>query len=305
MYKYLRNYFYTRAANSKRMHPIYILPTIDGLKVVVLNITLLIIGLVYANNYVLLFNFLLFCLFLASMFYTHFNLSGIKLQSIQFPALHAKENGVINLHFASSNAQGHFFIRPYFKSSGLKIIDTKRTYQIPTEQKANLEIPIAAIKRGKETIKSIYIETLFPFNFFRCFTFFPIEQECLIYPERTNLQLHEEVEVVETKAEEGDDFHIRNYQLGDSLKRVDWKKLAQTNHWYTRQFQSVKPNPILLILDNTPLEETLKSICFAIHSLHQQNIQYGIKLRSDVMIAPSNSPNHLEHCLRELASYEA
>ena len=305
MLKKISDRIYDRAARSKKIHPIYILPTIDGLKVVVLNILLLIIGLVYANNYVLLFNFLLFCLFLASMFYTHFNLTGLKLKAIKLPSLHAKENGNMSLYFTTSNSQGHFFIKPKFKSKLIKITDELKTYEISTEKNLIIEVPITAFHRGKDNIDSLYIETLFPFNFFRCFTFFKVDQDLMVYPERSNLKLHEEIELVENSSEEGDDFFIRDYQLGDSLKRVDWKKHAQTNQWYTRQFQNAKPNPILLVLDKTPLEDTLKSICYSLHTLHNTNIKYGIKLKTDVLISPSHSPKHLEHCLRELAAYEA
>lgn len=304
MARKIHEFIYDRATNSKRIHPIYILPTLDGLKVVGLNFILLVIGLIYANNYVLLFNFILFCLFLASMFYTHFNLSGLSLDSAQFPALHVNENGNLALHFSSKNAQGHHFIRAYFKSKLVEMIEKEKTFTVNFNEKTTVNIPLNGIMRGQETIASIYIETLFPFNFFRCFTFFRVDQECLIYPERLNLKLHEEIEIVESTLEEGDDFFIRNYQVGDSLKRIDWKKLAQTNQWYTRQFQSAKPNPILLVLEKPPIEDTLKSICFSIHTLHQQNIKYGIKLRHDILITPENSPRHLNECLRELARYE-
>lgn len=262
-------------------------------------------GLIYANNYVLLFNFILFCLFLGSMFYTHFNLSGLKLDSVQFPFLYVRENGTLVLHFTSSNAQGHYFIRPHFKSEMIKINNPSETYPISAKKSTSINLSIQGLKRGQESIQTIYIETLFPFNFFRCFTFFKIDQQCLIYPERSDLRLHEEVELVEENKVDGDDFFIREYQIGDSLKRIDWKKLAQTNRWYTRQFQSANPNPMMLILDKTPLEETLKSICFAVHMLHQQNIKYGLKLGQKVLITPDNSPRHLNDCLRELARYEA
>lgn len=305
MFARLKEYFYNRASNSKRVHPIYILPTLDGLKVAALNLILLIMGLIYANNYVLLFNFILFCLFLGSMFYTHFNLNGLKLEASQFPALHAKENGVLSLHFSTKNSQGNYFIRPYFKSQLVSINDSKQTFPISFANKTDVHISIQGVRRGRETIRSIYVESLFPFNFFRCFTFFRIDQECFVYPERENLRLHEEVELTETDKAEGDDFYLRDYQIGDSLKRVDWKKLAQTNRWYTRQFQSARPNPIMLVSNQPPKEETLKSICFALHAFHQQDIRYGIKLGQDVLIEPENSPYHLSHCLRELASYEA
>ncbi len=305
MFARLKEYFYDRASNSKRVHPIYILPTLDGLKVVALNLILLVMGLIYANNYVLLFNFILFCLFLGSMFYTHFNLNGLKLESSQFPALHTKENGVLSLHFSTKNSQGNYFIRPYFKSHLVKINDNKQTFPVSFDHKTDIHISIKGIKRGREKIESIYVESLFPFNFFRCFTFFRIDQECFVYPERENLRLHEEVELTEADKGEGEDFYLRDYQIGDSLKRVDWKKLAQTNRWYTRQFQSARPSPVMLVSKQAPKEETLKSICFALHAFHQQDIRYGIKLGNNLIIEPENSPHHLNHCLRELASYEA
>jgi uncharacterized protein (DUF58 family) len=304
MIKRLKEYFYERASNSRRVHPIYILPTADGLKVIALNLTLLIMGLIYANNYVLLFNFILFCLFLGSMFYTHFNLSGLTLNNAQFPVLYAGENGILSLHFTSTNSQGHYFVRPHFKSSKIRLNEPSKTFPISSKESTTVNVSIQGLARGQENIQTIYVETLFPFNFFRCFTFFKINQSCLIYPERCDLRLHAEVELIEESREDGDDFFIREYQTGDSLKRIDWKKLAQTNRWYTRQFQAEKPNPILLVLDKTPLEETLKSICFSMHMLHQQNIKYGLKLGQKILISPENSPGHLNHCLRELARYE-
>lgn len=304
MFAGLKDYLYNRAAGSKRAHVIYILPTIDGLKVVVLNLILLVMGLVYANNYVLLFNFILFCLFLGSMFYTHFNLNGLQLEFAQFPSLFADENGLLKLRFTTKNAQGNYFIRPYFKTSLISINDLKQTFPVSFTNSSEFNISIKGLRRGRGVIESIYVESLFPFNFFRCFTFFRVDSEFFVYPRRENLQLHEEIELRETDQAEGDDFFLRNYQIGDSLKRVDWKKLAQTNRWYTRQFQSAKPSPVMLVSIQPPAEDTLKSICFALHTLHHQEISYGLKLGNDLSIDPENSPQHLNRCLRELARYE-
>ncbi len=262
-------------------------------------------GLIYANNYVLLFNFILFCLFLGSMFYTHFNLSGLKLESIQIPPLHAKENGILTLHFSTRNSQGNYFIRPYFKSKLLSISHPEATFPVKAGQKSEMHLSISGEKRGKEVLQSVYIESLFPFNFFRCFTFFKIHQDLFIYPKKENLHLHEEMELTDNEQSEGDDFYLRDYIPGDSLKRVDWKKLAQTNRWYTRQFQTAKPHPVMLVDKQKDLEGTLKSMCFALHSLHQQDIKYGVQLGTDKLIPPAHSPAHLDRCLKELAAYEA
>lgn len=305
MIRSIRNYFYNRAASSGRQHPLYIVPTADGLKVIALNVTLLVIGLVYANNYVLLFNFILFCLFLGSMFYTHFNLSGIKLESVVFPSFHAKEESSVLMYFSTSNSQGHHFIRPYFKSSLVKVSNNKETFSIKSDEQTAIRVSVSGKRRGKETINAVYLETLFPFNFFRCFTFFNINQDIYLYPERANLRLHTEETKEDPKKEDGEEFHIRDYIPGDSLKRVDWKKLAQTNRWYTREFQTNLPDSVMLILDKNPSEEALKSLCYAIYDLHHQNIKFGLKLKDDLVIPPDNSPRHLTRCLRELAGFHA
>lgn len=298
----LKDFFYNRMARSGRIHPLYIIPTFDGIKVVALNLTLLVIGLVYANNYVLLFNFVLFCLFLGSMFYTHFNLSGLKLESIQLPSFHAGEDASATFHFSTSNSQGHFFIRPYFKSALIKFNNEKETFNISASGQTTVKTSLKGMKRGKERISALYLETTFPLNFFRCFTFFNLDQDLYIYPVRENLNLHEEIELVDHGKEDGDEFFIRDYQSGDSPKRVDWKKLAQTNRWYTRQYQNAIPSPVMLVLNQFPKEEELKSVSFALYQFHQQNIKYGLKLGKAVLITPENSPRHLNHCLRELAS---
>lgn len=305
MVRVLRNYFYDRAVNSRRNHPLYIVPTVDGLKVIALNLILLIIGLIYANNYVLLFNFILFCLFLGSMFYTHFNLSGLKLEGFFINSLHENEEGVAILTLSSKNSQGHYFIRPYFKGHSIHLSSPKETFSIKTEEQAQIKIPIKGVKRGKEIIRAVYLETLFPLNFFCCFTFFNIDQEVYVYPRRENLKIHDEKEVMEEEKDRGEEFHLRDYQPGDSLKRVDWKKLAQTNKWYTRQFTENTPHPVMLILKDTPTEETLRSICYRLYELHQKNTKYGLQLGDNIFLSPGHSPKHFTQCLRELAHYDA
>lgn len=307
--RFLANYFYDKIANSKKPHPLYIIPTLDGIKVIVLNLLLLTIGLVYANNYVLLFNFMLFCLFLASMFYTHFNLTGLKISSISFNPIHANELSTLTLYLESTNRQGHFFIGLKIKSSIFKIEYPNETFQLHSNSPGKVEVVVRGLKRGKEQLAPIYIQTLFPFDFFRCFTFFNLDQSVYVYPERINLKIHSENLIANPAHDNGEELHIKNFQIGDSLKRVDWKKLAQTNRWYIKELQTLKPGPVILSTNylknkNISKEELLKSICFSLYEHHQEGREYGIELGENVYVSPENSAKHLDHCLRELARYE-
>ena len=298
------DYFYNKIAEARLDHPIYIIPTFDGIKVILLNITLLVIGLSYANNYVLLFNFILFCLFLGSMFYTHFNLSGLKLESVISPQIHKGEDRELSLYFSSSNSQGNFFLKPSFKSNLVTIQNQKKTYEISSANNFSIKILIHGKNRGCESINKIYLETLFPFNFFRCFTFYSIDLRLFVFPEIKSGSSFQKSVVPDLINKESDEFFIREYQTGDSVKRVDWKKLAQTNKWYTRQYVAINPEPVIFSCDDNASEELLSSLCFSIHEMQTRNIPYGLKLGSKSFIAPGNSPLHLLNCLRELASYD-
>ncbi len=304
MFEKVTNYFYLKISQSRKVHPIYILPTLDGCKVIFLNMVLLVMGLSYANNYILLLNFILFCLFLGSMFYTHFNLTGLKIISAQIPQIHSGELKELTLHFSSSNLQGHYFLTPKIKSSLIAISDPKIKYSLNVTNNFSLKFYVQGKKRGNETLNKIYLETLFPFNFFRCFTFFTLDQQLFVYPEiKTGLIKNQNL-APDLVNEEGDEFYLKEYQNGDSLKRVDWKKLAQTNKWYTRQFDKKKPQPVMLICGKNESEDSLSSLCYSIHELHNLNIPYGLQTSRNHHIPPGLSSQHLQTCLRELAIYE-
>lgn len=295
--------------NLGRQGQIYIVPTLDGLKLLVLNLILLIIGLVYANNYVLLFNFILFCLFIASMYYTHFNLQGLKLSAIRFNPLHAGESGHINLTFQSKSSLGHYFLTIHFKSDLIGSGDNTFSFSIQeTQSIARVALPITSLKRGTGSLKRISVETRFPFHLFRAFTYYDINLALTIYPENKALGLHHEKTLAEESLGNEEDFYLKDYQPGDSLKRVQWKKLAQSGKMLTKQTTSNQEQPIVLCfssdtLSSTDKENELSSICFGLHERHSQNLNYGLMLDT-LSIEPGHSQLHLQRCLKALAEYE-
>lgn len=299
-----------RIQNLGRNEQLYIVPTLDGLKLVALNLTLLIIGLVYANNYVLLFNFILFCLFLGSMYYTHFNLQGLKLTSAKYTALHVLDTGVLTLHFKTKSTLGHYFLKAKFSCELIRQSESASSFSFESNshELLKVDIPIVGIKRGSSALPRIKIETLFPFHLFRCFVYFRPNLNIAVFPEKKNLQLHIEKNSSELRPDEGDDFILSEFKIGDPLKRVHWKKLAQTNKWYSKNLIAPHIAPVMLSIESDIhskelLEKHLSSLCFSLYKLHMENIDYGITL-GNVKISPGHSRHHLIHCLNTLASYE-
>ena len=297
-------------ANLGRQEQLYIVPTLDGIKLLILNLILLIIGLVYANNYVLLFNFILFCLFIGSMYYTHFNLQGLKLASARFNPIHANEKGLISLSFKSSSSLGHHFLGIKINDQHFQLQDKNFTFSFESSQQNTfrVDVPILALKRGTGQLNRICIQTLFPFHLFRAFVYFRPSLYYVIYPQKKDLLLHVEKASLEEKNDDGDDFYLRDFIKGDQLKRVHWKKLAQSNRWYTKNLITPDAAPIIFSFLNDVktsgrLEDELSSICFAIHKCHSQNVRYGLTLEN-IQIPPDHSFYHLNRCLKTLAEYE-
>jgi uncharacterized protein (DUF58 family) len=289
---------------------LYIIPTLDGLKLLALNLTLLVIGLSYANNYVLLFNFVLFCLFLGSMFYTHFNLQGLTLLSAKLPSFHVNSSSFLTLHFKTQSQMGHLFLKVKLKNESLKINDQSFSFSFRPESESVLkvDVPISGIKRGEFHLNRICVETFFPFHLFRCFVYFRPELDFVIYPEMKNLQIHHVEMIEDEKSIEGDEFTLSKYKPGDPLKHVHWKKLAQSNIWYSKNLSTPQTRPVLLSLDsalatNSNLEDQLSSISYAINWHFIHNIQFGLKLNNGI-IPPTHSRLQRSRCLRALAAYE-
>lgn len=310
MWTSFQNTFFNKIATLGRSEQLYIVPTLDGIKLAILNLILIIIGLVYANNYILLFNFILFCLFLGSMFYTHFNLQGLKLISAKLAPIHVNDNGILTLQFKTTSSLGHYFLRLRLKHLLIDLEDKTFNFSIePSSQKSfKVEIPIKGMKRGDLVLSRLCIETLFPFHLFRCFVYFKPQLTIVVYPERKDLKIHHSESVQEDFQDEGEEFTLNNFKMGDPIKRVHWKKLAQTTRWYSKSLIAPKTTPVMLSLNKDhssklAIEDQLSSLCFALYQLHFQDIKYGLTI-GNVTIDPNHSNHHLKHCLHTLADYE-
>ena len=292
-------------AQKGRREQIFIIPTFDALKLLLLNGTLLIIGLVYANNFILFFNFILFCLFLGSMYYTHFNLRGLKISGCKISSLHADESSTITLSLTSSSSLGHYFLSLRSLHSELIEVDTRTTFSLAENTQGGIvNLTVFGKKRGCGKINYLAIETLFPFHLFRCLIVLPVDASFYVYPKRSNSKRHQVSSFEEEKNDDGDSFILRDYRRGDSLKHIHWKKLAQTQEWFSKTNLTQTQDPILLSLDESAdTEEQLSSISGELYHLMQNQTPFGLKLHQQV-IAPALSQKHLELCQRTLARHE-
>jgi uncharacterized protein (DUF58 family) len=299
-----KNFILTKIASKRIKHPVYILPTADGLKVIALNVILLVMGLIYANNYVLLLNFILFCLFLASMFYTHYNLNGLSITAIKSQAFFVAEENFFEIYMKTKNNYFHYYISCSISN---KLFSSQpQLFNIEPYVNNPLKYFITPKKRGGDTLDYVLIQTNFPFNLFNCFTFIHLNTLFYVYPEKTLSPLNSNYYNDLNFFEFTDESEMKLYASGDSIKRIDWKRLAKTGEWFTRKNLPTTNEKIILKLDNErDLELSLSKLCFQIYNLEQDNREYGLQLDEKNLILPSTGHSHMNKCLKNLATYEA
>jgi uncharacterized protein (DUF58 family) len=245
------------------------------------------------------------------MFYTHFNLEGIKLEMLFLPPTYAGEKNKLTLFFKTTSSLGHHYININLDSKLIQTEEAIFSIAASNDSSIKAEVNVSAIKRGVESIHLVRLETLFPFHLFRCISYHPCKLEVIVYPATNNQKLFLETTTSQDEKNEPDDLLLRNFEQGDSYSRVDWKKVAQKNIWYTKISNSVKNTPVILQLDNCVgenCEKKISSIATQIRVYQANQTPYGLYLTNKdeppLIIAPSLSLSHLNRCLRILAQYE-
>jgi uncharacterized protein (DUF58 family) len=103
-----------------------------------------------------------------------------------------------------------------------------------------------------------------------------------------------------------DDFQgLRDYQPGDSRRRLDWRAYSRGQGLHTKVFAEPLQSTQFLDLANTPganLEQCLSHLAGWVMQLELTDQPYGLQLDT-MQIAPGSGERHCDQCLRALALY--
>ena len=105
----------------------------------------------------------------------------------------------------------------------------------------------------------------------------------------------------------------REYQEGDSWKRIDWRAAARTDELYTKQYETIRPSSLLFVIDTASFsdkEEALSMAASVIWELSHKGITAGLCLpatdeKDSVLIRPDDPAGSPEDCMFELADHDA
>ncbi len=175
-------------------------------------------------------------------------------------------------------------------------------------------IDIAFEKRGEYEIRNIYINSVFPFNFFTRYKRIKNIFRLIVFPELKRCDLLSIYErgrrmkgerITDRIGYESDIVSIREYAYGDPLKYINWKATAKTGKLKTKELSTLAHQPVIINFDKVAikdLEEKLSCISYSLLQILKKNMPIGLKINNR-LYEPGVSRTHKINMLKELALY--
>lgn len=283
---------------------LFILPTWFGVIFLVTCFTLFLLGTNYQNNLILFLSFLLSSVFVSCLLLSHKNMSGLALEAAEPEPQFAEQVMAFPVKIKHSSEQGQFYFNLQKQSHVLDAV-------IKGQQVVVYAKPL---QRGYFKPGRLTVYSLFPLGLFRVWSHVDLGWQGLVYPKPIEAKVVLDSDAGDQQADLGrsrskpgfDEFAgLKTYQVGESLKSVAWKQLAQGRGWHSKAFEQAQGAPVWLTLNEQSgrdLETKLSQITSQVLQLDEQNALYGLRLAGQE-IAPAQGPSHKLQCLAALATY--
>lgn len=290
-----------------KLRQAYILPTLKGLYYIVT----LVVMFIWSTNYGLSLGFIL--LFLALMVFLVFavftvrNITNLRLQAVATNPTFLNESPKFSLRVEKLEALDKVSlsaVRNNQRSNVVSLIEDKDDL---------FKIPDSQLKRGLHVLDYVKIETMYPLGLFRSWFWLKVDETLLVYPTPKGKlpiplvlksQGHKDKHQVNFGSE--DFFGLREYQFGDSLKHIVWKK-SQGNQVMAKQFADNAGESCELDFNNPQLaqmalEEKISQLTLWVLNAEKQGLNYKLVLPTKVS-GYGRGGEHMRRCLKELACF--
>jgi uncharacterized protein (DUF58 family) len=293
---------------------VYIMPTHPGLLFCVMLFALFIGSINYNLSLGFGFTFLIAACALIDMHLTFRNLAHLYLSAGRTTPVFAGEEAQFELHLINRNKRARYAIWVDFIGEGLPEVDQSADIAALSTRSIVLSTP--ARKRGWLVAPRVRLQTRFPLGLLRAWSYWQPDARALVYPQLEENAPPLPLSGSSNKDGQGqagqDDFAgIRNYQAGDSLKRLAWRQIAKVDidlggSLATKYFEGGSAIEVALDFDQLPdkldLEAKLSRLTRWVIEAEARGVPYAFRL-GDTMLAPALGAAHQEACLYALATF--
>jgi uncharacterized protein (DUF58 family) len=268
----------------------------------------------YGNALGYVLSFMLVGVSLVSMLHAVRNLAGLQVESDDHAPVFAGDMARFVLRVNNRGQRQRFGLlaRLAIGQGRGRENDPVVHFGVAADSIKRIELQAIASRRGWYTPGRVVIATRFPFGLFRAWSRIEIGLRCLVYPRPDGEQAppeHQPEDFGEQGARENgeDEFSgLRDYQQGDSARRVHWKAVARGQGVPVKLFSGGAAGVTVLrwqdVTDGDS-EARLSQLCRWLLDSHAQGLRYGLRLPG-VDIPADNGAMHRRRCLEALALYE-
>jgi uncharacterized protein (DUF58 family) len=286
---------------------LYILPTRFGYLFGVMLLFLFLAAINYQNSMAFVLTFMLTSLGIISLWHTHKNLLGIRVNLLIPRPVFCGESCELKFEISHVNQSRRYAI-------GIQYDQLPPVYvKLEHEGSSTGRIKLPTRRRGQFKPCGITVFTRYPTGLFHAWGWLRFDLPLLIYPrplEDLNLQesLIEQFDgQTSTSTIEGDDFAgLREHRIGESLRHISWKAYAQGKGLLTKTFQG-QARPSLWIdwqlLTHGSLEDKLSFMTSLVLSAERESQKYGLRLPG-TEIEQSYGNAHRNACLQAIAVFD-
>ena len=308
------NWFYgftppERGTIQLRHRRVYIVPSRVGWMFGGTVAILLLGSINYALALGFALTFLLAGLGLAGMVHTARNLALLAVQSTRVEPVFAGEAAQFRLLLENPSQFDRPSILARHVASGAQVV-----VDVGAESAAEAVLAIPAARRGRLALGRVMLETRFPLDLFRAWSYVEPDAHCIVYPRPVMSALP----AAGTHAGGGksraynagsDDFAgLRTYHASDSPRHIAWKTVARTGNLLTKQFSEDAAAEVWLDWEHAnpalDVEQRLSLLAGWVLAAEQGGVRYGLRIPG-TEIEPDRGDAQRAECLQALALYEA
>lgn len=284
---------------------IYILPTGVGIIFGLMTFAMLLGSMNYNNNLSFVLTFLLIGLGFISMHQCQRNLVGLEVSFAGIDPVYAGQLADFKIAITNHSGKYRHHLQLYVGNTVSEIDDLA-----PGESRVlHLEIPTR--RRGHIELQRFGIQTLFPFEMFRAWTWLHMDLTGLVYP----CPADDAPEPPPTETARGHRQHdargeedfagLRKFHAGDSPRHVSWKAYARSGDLLTKQFSGADTSSQWLDfeqIDSQDVEARLSTLTRWILDAERVQRDYGLRI-PEQEFPPAHGGAHRHRCLAALALF--
>jgi uncharacterized protein (DUF58 family) len=286
---------------------IFIFPSRQGLVFLFVLLLMFVAAINYENNLAFALTFWLIGIFAVSILHTYANISGITIKALNAGEVFAGERVRFSFLIKRNNQRERYAIRIGWSD------ETFAEISLRDNDERIVDLFLMANKRGWLRPGRVLLETYYPLGLLRAWTWLEFDISALVYPQPS--QALRQIDVADSESDgKGrelpygqDDFDsLRDYQPGDSLRRIFWPAVARGQQPQIKIWKDYADESCLFSWDDYPHlnpEQRLSALCHDVLLAAGRKDVYALKLPT-LFLSPTAEPQQRQRALRALALYD-